>query len=140
MREHPLRSILSRLLRGPGESSEVELAYLHRGAPDDQVRIMVSTISHLGKGSFTLSDGETQIPFHRILCERSPIENYSLGETETSSRLKPRPLTRNLPGIPTSDKESKRTPATCSTTFTFVKVCIVTRETETSETPTASAK
>ncbi len=67
MREHPLRSILSRVLRGPGDSSEVELTYLHRGAPEDQVRIRVSTISHLGKGWFMLDDGETQIPFHRIL-------------------------------------------------------------------------
>src|SRR5438132_14390385 len=67
MREHPLRSILSRLLRGPGDSSEAELAYLHRGAPENQVRIRVSTITHLGKGSFMLGDGETQIPFHRVL-------------------------------------------------------------------------
>jgi uncharacterized protein (UPF0248 family) len=67
MREHPLRSILSRVLRGPGDSSEVELAYLHRGAPENQVRIRVSTISHLGKGWFMLGDGETQIPFHRVL-------------------------------------------------------------------------
>jgi uncharacterized protein (UPF0248 family) len=67
MREHPLRSILSRVLRGPSDSSEVELAYLHHGAPGDQVRIRVSTISHLGKGSFMLGDGETQIPFHRVL-------------------------------------------------------------------------
>src|SRR2546427_12851405 len=67
MREHPLRAILSRLLRGPGDPSEVELVYLHRGAPENGVRIRVSTISHLGKGSFMLSDGETQIPFHRVL-------------------------------------------------------------------------
>ncbi len=67
MREHPLRSILSRVLRGPGDQSEVELVYLHRGAPEDEVRIRVSTISHLGKGWFMLSDGETQIPFHRVL-------------------------------------------------------------------------
>jgi len=67
MREHPLRSILSRALRGPGDSSQVELAYVHRGAAEDLVRIRVSTISHLGKGWFMLSDGETQIPFHRIL-------------------------------------------------------------------------
>src|SRR5437016_12325243 len=67
MREHPLRSILSRLLRGPGDSSEAELAYLHRGAPENQVRIRVSTITHLGKGSFMLGDRETQIPFHRVL-------------------------------------------------------------------------
>ncbi len=67
MREHPLRSILSRVLRGPGDSSKVELAYVHRGAAEDQIRIRVSTISHLGKGWFMLSDGETQIPFHRVL-------------------------------------------------------------------------
>jgi uncharacterized protein (UPF0248 family) len=67
MREHPLRSILSRVLRGPGDSSTVEIAYLHRGAPEDKIRIRVSTISHLGKGWFMLSDGETQIPFHRVL-------------------------------------------------------------------------
>jgi len=67
MREHPLRSILSKAIRGRGDSSEVELAYLHRGAPENQVRIRVSTISHLGKGSFVLNDGETQIPFHRVL-------------------------------------------------------------------------
>jgi len=67
MREHPLRSILSRVLRGPGDSSEVELAYLHRGVPENQVRIRVSTISHLGKGWFMLADCETQIPFHRVL-------------------------------------------------------------------------
>ena len=68
MREHPLRTILSRVLQGPGDPSRVELAYLHRGAPEDQIRIRVSTISHLGKGWFMLADGETQIPFHRVLC------------------------------------------------------------------------
>ena len=67
MREHPLRSILSRALRGPVDSSEVELVYIHRGAAEDQLRIRVSTISHLGKGWFMLNDGETQIPFHRVL-------------------------------------------------------------------------
>ena len=67
MREHPLRSILSRALRGREDSSEIELTYLHRGAPENQVRIRVSTIAHLGKGSFVLGDRETQIPFHRVL-------------------------------------------------------------------------
>src|SRR5438876_12445965 len=67
MREHPLRSILSRLLRGPGDSSAAELAYLHRGAPENQVRIRVSTVTHIRKGSFMLGDRDTQIPFHRVL-------------------------------------------------------------------------
>jgi uncharacterized protein (UPF0248 family) len=34
---------------------------------DDQVIIKVSEIARLGKGSFLLRDGETQIPFHRVL-------------------------------------------------------------------------
>jgi len=34
---------------------------------DDQVIIKVSEIAGLGKGSFLLPDGETQIPFHRVL-------------------------------------------------------------------------
>ena len=67
MREHPLRSILSRALRGRGDSSEVEMVYIHRGATEDCLRIRVSTISRLGKGWFMLEDGETQIPFHRVL-------------------------------------------------------------------------
>src|SRR5438309_10516602 len=67
MREHPLRSILSRLLRGPGDSSEAELAYLHRGAPENQVRIRVSTITHIRKGSFMLGAREPQLPFNRVL-------------------------------------------------------------------------
>ncbi|OLD55309.1 hypothetical protein AUI46_05340 [archaeon 13_1_40CM_2_52_13] len=70
-------------MRGPGDSSEVELAYLHRGAPENQVRIRVSTISHLGKGSFTLSDGETQIPFHRVLYVNHLSSNTILWEKRT---------------------------------------------------------
>jgi uncharacterized protein (UPF0248 family) len=80
MREHPLRSILSRVLRGPGDQSGVELVYLHRGAPEDQVRVKVSTISHLGKGWFMLSDGETQIPFHRVLYVTDLRSNTILWE------------------------------------------------------------
>ena len=67
MREHPLKAILSRIMRGGSNPSEFELAYLHRGAADDQVIIKVSDIARLGKGSFLLRDGETQIPFHRVL-------------------------------------------------------------------------
>ena len=67
MREHPLRAILSRIMRGGSDPSQFELAYVHRGAADDQMIIKVSDIARLGKGSFFLRDGETQIPFHRIL-------------------------------------------------------------------------
>jgi len=64
--DHPLRKILSGIVRGANPSS-VEIAYVHRGAPDDSMRINASEITHVGKGSFVLSDKETQIPFHRIL-------------------------------------------------------------------------
>ena len=67
MREHPLKAILSRIMRGGSDPSQFELAYVHRGAVDDQMVIKVSDITSLGKGSFLLRDGETQIPFHRVL-------------------------------------------------------------------------
>ena len=67
MREHPLRAILSGIMRGGNDPSEFQLAYVHRGAVDDQMIIKVSEIARLGKGSFLLQDGETQIPFHRVL-------------------------------------------------------------------------
>jgi uncharacterized protein (UPF0248 family) len=67
MREHPLRAILSRIMRGGSDPSKFELAYVHRGATGDQMTIKVSEIARLEKGSFLLRDGETQIPFHRVL-------------------------------------------------------------------------
>jgi uncharacterized protein (UPF0248 family) len=67
MREHPLKAILSRIMRGGSDPSEFELAYVHRGAAEDQMIIKVSEIARLEKGSFLLLDGETQIPFHRVL-------------------------------------------------------------------------
>jgi uncharacterized protein (UPF0248 family) len=67
MREHPLKAILSRIMRGGGDPSRFELAYVHRGAVDDRIIVKVSEIARLGKGSFLLRDGETQIPFHRVL-------------------------------------------------------------------------
>jgi uncharacterized protein (UPF0248 family) len=67
MREHPLKAILARIMRGGSDPSEFELAYVHRGVLDDQMVIKVSEIARLGKGSFLLRDGETQIPFHRVL-------------------------------------------------------------------------
>ena len=67
MREHPLKAILSRIMHGGSDPSEFELGYVHRGTVDDQMIIRVSEIARLGKGSFLLRDGETQIPFHRVL-------------------------------------------------------------------------
>ena len=72
MREHPLKAILSRIMRGGSDPSEFQLAYVHRGAADDQMIIKVSEIARLGKGSFLLRDGETQIPFHRVLYVIGP--------------------------------------------------------------------
>jgi len=72
MREHPLKAILSRIMRGGSDPSQFELAYVHRGAVDDQMVIKVSDIASLGKGSFLLRDGETQIPFHRVLYVLDP--------------------------------------------------------------------
>ena len=54
-------------MHGGSDASEFKLAYVHRGAVDDQLIIKVSDIARLGKGSFLLRDGETQIPFHRVL-------------------------------------------------------------------------
>jgi uncharacterized protein (UPF0248 family) len=71
-----LRSLLSRILNGPENASDTELVYRHRGAPRDELAIRVSSIYRLGKGWFMLDDGETQIPFHRVLH----IKNLRSGE------------------------------------------------------------
>ena len=67
-----MKAILSRIMRGGDDPSQFELAYVHRGAVDDQMVIKVSDIASLGKGSFLLRDGETQIPFHRVLYVLDP--------------------------------------------------------------------
>ena len=67
-----MKAILSRIMRGGSDPSQFELAYVHRGAVDDQMVIKVSDIASLGKGSFLLRDGETQIPFHRVLYVLDP--------------------------------------------------------------------
>ncbi len=67
MKEHPLRQLLSRILRSGRDPSRFQLAYVHRGLPEDTARIRVSEIKQVGKGWFLLADGETQIPFHRVL-------------------------------------------------------------------------
>src|SRR5215831_5893720 len=70
MPEHPLRRILSRTLVPPNDASNYEIVYVHRGAPDDRVSMRASELESVAKGSFILKDGETQIPFHRILTIR----------------------------------------------------------------------
>ena len=72
MQEHPLKGILSKITRGGSDPARFELAYIHRGAVDDQIVIKISEIQRIGKGSFILSDGETQIPFHRVLYVLDP--------------------------------------------------------------------
>ena len=67
-----MKAILSRIMRGGSDPSQFELAYVHRGTVDDQMVIKVSDIASLGKGSFMLRDGETQIPFHRVLYVLDP--------------------------------------------------------------------
>ena len=70
MPEHPLRRLLSRILRASGNVSRFEVVYIHRGAENDQITINASEIMGVAKGSFALADGETSIPFHRILVVR----------------------------------------------------------------------
>jgi uncharacterized protein (UPF0248 family) len=92
MREHPLRSLLSRILKGSVNASETELVYRHRGAPEDELAIKVSAITHLGKGWFMLGDGETQIPFHRVLI----VKNLRSGEVLWEKR-QPHPVSHQDP-------------------------------------------
>lgn len=86
MGDHPLRKILSTILRGGRDPEEFVVTYRHRGAPEDTVRIRASTISQIGKGWFLLSDGETQIPFHRILYVRDEKRNLVLWTKRTAER------------------------------------------------------
>src|SRR2546425_6339820 len=65
--EHHLRRLLSWILRASGRASKFEVVYIHRGAENDQITINASEIIGVAKGSFALADGETSIPFHRIL-------------------------------------------------------------------------
>ena len=80
MGEHPLRQLLTSILRGGKDPANFEVAYIHRGAPEDTIRVKVSVIRHVGKGWFLLSDGETQIPFHRILYVRDEKRQSNLWE------------------------------------------------------------
>lgn len=80
MQEHPLRTILSRIQHGTRTGGEVLLSYRHRGAALDQLSIEVSEILRLNKGSFVLKDGETEVPYHRVLLVRNPRSGEVLWE------------------------------------------------------------
>jgi len=75
-----LRAILAKLARTSNSDDATDICYVHRGAPNDQIRIRVSTISKLGKGWFCHSDGETQIPYHRVLWVRDVTTQRSYWE------------------------------------------------------------
>lgn len=49
----------------------------------DQISLDVSEILRLNKGSFVLMDGETQIPYHRVLL----VTNLRSGEVLWQKRL-----------------------------------------------------
>ncbi len=85
MREHPLRTILSKIVQTKQNPSDFILSYVHRGAPEDRVIIKVSAIIRVGKGWFMLEDGETQIPFHRVLYVKNERTNLILWEKRTRS-------------------------------------------------------
>ena len=82
MTDHPLRKILSRILRA--EDPEMfTVTYIHRGAPSDSLEIKASQIANARRGSFIMSDGETQIPFHRILEIKNRQTGYVIWKKRT---------------------------------------------------------
>ena len=80
MREHPLRSILGKLVRTADLSADAVVCYIHRGAHNNELRVRASVISKVGKGWFGLPDGETQIPFHRVIWVRDLTTGKSYWE------------------------------------------------------------
>ncbi len=86
MSDHPLRKLLSGVVLGE-DREEVEVVYIHRGAPEDIRKIKASDITRVGKGSFILSDGETQIPFHRILLVRDERNGQLLWKKRTPCQM-----------------------------------------------------
>ena len=68
MREGTTKAILNRLKwdRPPEEWSKLRLIVRHRGAPDDAIYVGGGRVTRLGSSFFEV-DGETSIPYHRIL-------------------------------------------------------------------------
>jgi uncharacterized protein (UPF0248 family) len=68
-KENPIRHILLKIKMTEQDYGEKNtlVYYINRGSPSNQAVVKVSDISAVRKGSFVLSDEETQIPFHRII-------------------------------------------------------------------------
>ncbi len=63
------KKILNELIWHPKKSLEnVEVVYVHRGAPDDRMKIRALDIIDLGKSFFVIKIGsrDTHIPYHQI--------------------------------------------------------------------------
>ncbi len=72
------KRILNELVWHPEKSlKDIEVVYIHRGAPDDRMKIRAMDILDLGKSFFVIKigDRDTHIPYHRI------VEIRRVGET-----------------------------------------------------------
>ncbi len=88
---HPLKNILNRFFWDKAESpNDYELSFVHRGAPDNTKTIPASSVVKVGGSWFAYraddndDNGETMIPFHRIL----KIRNIRTGQVLWKSRLR----------------------------------------------------
>ncbi len=64
------RRFLNELIWHPEKSLEdVEVVYIHRGAPNDRMKISADCIGELGKSFFSINIKgiDTKIPYHRIV-------------------------------------------------------------------------
>ncbi len=47
--------------------NDLEIYYIHRGAPDDLRMVDGSDITEIGRSFFSVGPDETKIPYHRIV-------------------------------------------------------------------------
>lgn len=85
---HPLKNLLNRMFWDKREDPRhYEVTFIHRGAPKNLKVINGSTITKVGKSWITYSsedEGETVIPFHRIV----EVRNVETGFVAWRSRRK----------------------------------------------------
>ncbi len=65
-----VRRLLNELMWHPDKTLEdVQVTYIHRGAPDDRLTVDAAEIKRLERSHFILERGglETWIPYHRII-------------------------------------------------------------------------
>lgn len=83
---NPLKEVFNRLLWDlRGNLADYEIVFIHRGAPNDRLRISAKQVSEVGKSWFRYAsgtEGENMIPFHRII----EIRNNVTGEVVWHSR------------------------------------------------------